>query len=88
MFVGQRREGFVINLGEMFDLINTNPLGSDNAETNDLAGKKSPRWRWKCRSRASSRAASRSSVPGRRQALASASTPAARLQAARRSHRP
>lgn len=39
MFVGQRREGFVINVGEIFDLINTNPLGPENAETNDLAGK-------------------------------------------------
>ncbi len=39
VFVGQRREGFVINVGEIFDLINTNPLGSENAETNDLAGK-------------------------------------------------
>ena len=39
MFVGQRREGFVINVGETFDLINTNPLGPENGETNDLAGK-------------------------------------------------
>jgi hypothetical protein len=38
VFVGQRREGFVVNLGETFDLINTNPLGPENAETNDLAG--------------------------------------------------
>ena len=39
VFVGQRREGFVINVGEALDLINTNPLGPENAETNDLAGK-------------------------------------------------
>jgi hypothetical protein len=39
VFVGQRREGFVVNLGEVFDLINTNPLGAPNAETNDLADK-------------------------------------------------
>src|SRR5918993_683868 len=38
VFVGQRREGFVVNLGETFDLINTNPLGPENGETNDLAG--------------------------------------------------
>jgi hypothetical protein len=39
VFVGQRREGFVVNLGEIFDLINTNPLGPENGETNDLAAK-------------------------------------------------
>jgi hypothetical protein len=39
VFAGQRREGFVINIGEIFDLINTNPLGPENGETNDLAGK-------------------------------------------------
>ena len=39
VFVGQRREGFVINVGEALDLINTNPLGPENGETNDLAGK-------------------------------------------------
>lgn len=39
VFVGQRREGFVINVAEAFDLINTNPLGPVNGETNDLAGK-------------------------------------------------
>ncbi|MCA1559070.1 MAG: DUF4331 family protein [Acidobacteria bacterium] len=39
VFVGQRREGFVINIGEVFDLINTNPLGPEDGETNDLAGK-------------------------------------------------
>ena len=32
MFVGQRKDPFVVNLGEIFDLINTNPLGPVNAE--------------------------------------------------------
>lgn len=39
MFVGQRKEGFVVNLGETFDLVNTNPVGPNNAEANDLADK-------------------------------------------------
>jgi hypothetical protein len=39
VFVGQRREGFVVNLAETFDLINTNPLGPENGEKNDLADK-------------------------------------------------
>lgn len=39
VFVGQRKEGFAVNLGEVFDLVNTNPLGAENAETNDLADK-------------------------------------------------
>lgn len=39
VFVGQRREGFVVNLGEVFDLINTNPLGAINGEPNVLADK-------------------------------------------------
>lgn len=39
VFVGQRREGFVVNLTETFDLINTNPIGPRNGETNDLADK-------------------------------------------------
>jgi hypothetical protein len=39
VFVGQRREGFVVNLAEAFDLINTNPLGPVNGETNSLANK-------------------------------------------------
>ena len=39
VFVGQRRESFVVNIGEVFDLINTNPLGPENGESNDLAGK-------------------------------------------------
>lgn len=39
VFVGQRREGFVVNLAETFDLINTNPLGPENGEPNSLADK-------------------------------------------------
>ena len=39
MFVGQRREGFVVNLAEAFDLINLNPLGAIDAEPNVLADK-------------------------------------------------
>ncbi|MEO6154676.1 MAG: DUF4331 domain-containing protein [Thermomonas sp.] len=39
VFTGQRREGFAVNLGEVFDLINTNPLGAPNAEPNALFGK-------------------------------------------------
>ena len=39
VFVGQRKESFYINLGEIFDLVNTNPLGPRNAERNDLDGK-------------------------------------------------
>jgi Domain of unknown function (DUF4331) len=40
LFVGQRKDPFVVNLGETFDLINiTNPLGATNAEADDLADK-------------------------------------------------
>jgi hypothetical protein len=39
MFVGQRKDPFVVNLGETFDLVNTNPLGPINAEDDDLADK-------------------------------------------------
>lgn len=39
VFVGQRQEGFVINLGEVFDLINTNPLGARDGETNIVGDK-------------------------------------------------
>ncbi len=39
LFVGQRREGFVVNLGEIFDLVNTNPLGPVDAEENTLDDK-------------------------------------------------
>ncbi len=39
MFVGQRKDPFVVNLGEVFDLINTNPLGPVDGEKDDLADK-------------------------------------------------
>lgn len=40
VFVGQRKDPFVVNLGEVFDLVNiTNPLGAPDAETDDLADK-------------------------------------------------
>jgi hypothetical protein len=40
MFVGQRKDPFVVNLGETFDLVNIkNPLGPVDAEKDDLADK-------------------------------------------------
>jgi hypothetical protein len=39
VFVGQRKEGFVVNLGEIFDLVNTNPVGPRNGEPNNLSHK-------------------------------------------------
>jgi hypothetical protein len=39
VFVGQRREAFVVNLAEVFDLINLNPVGARDSETDDLADK-------------------------------------------------
>lgn len=39
VFVGQRKDSFVVNVGEIFDLVNTNPLGPENAEADDLARK-------------------------------------------------
>jgi hypothetical protein len=40
VFVGQRKEAFAVNLGEIFDLVNVaDPLGNRNVETNDLADK-------------------------------------------------
>ena len=39
MFVGQRQEGFAVNLGEVFDLVNTNPVGARNGEKNIIANK-------------------------------------------------
>jgi hypothetical protein len=40
VFVGQRKEAFAVNLGEIFDLVNTNPLGARNGEgAGDLADK-------------------------------------------------
>lgn len=40
LFIGQRRESFAVNLGEVFDLVNIeNPLGPRNAEPNSLDDK-------------------------------------------------
>ena len=39
MFVGQRKDSFFINVREIFDLINTNPLGPENGEVDALAQK-------------------------------------------------
>jgi hypothetical protein len=39
VFVGQRKEGFVVNVGEIFDLVNTNPLGARDGVPNDLSHK-------------------------------------------------
>ena len=39
IFVGQRKDGFIVDLGEIFDLVNLNPLGSRDSTQNTLAGK-------------------------------------------------
>lgn len=39
MFVGQRKDPFVVNVGETFDLINYNPLGAVNSRSDSLAKK-------------------------------------------------
>lgn len=39
VFAGQRKEGFAVNLGEVFDLVNTNPIGPPDGERNVLADK-------------------------------------------------
>jgi hypothetical protein len=39
VFVGQRKEGFVVNLGEVFDLVNLNPAGPRDAQPNTLFDK-------------------------------------------------
>lgn len=39
VFVGQRKDGFVANLGEIFDLVNLNPAGSRDGEPNTLTDK-------------------------------------------------
>jgi hypothetical protein len=39
VFVGQRKDGFVVNLGEIFDLVNTNPAGPRDAERNIINDK-------------------------------------------------
>ncbi len=37
VFVGQRQEGFAVNLGPVFDLVNLNPLGSEDAVPSQIA---------------------------------------------------
>jgi hypothetical protein len=39
MFVGQRKDPFVVALGPTFDLVNLNPLGPNNAQPDALADK-------------------------------------------------
>ena len=39
VFVGQRKDGFVANLGEIFDLVNLNPAGARDGEPNTLTDK-------------------------------------------------
>lgn len=39
VFVGQRKEPFVVNLGEVFDLVNLDPLGPVDARPNTIADK-------------------------------------------------
>lgn len=39
LFVGQRKDPFSVNLGEIFDLINLDPLGAPNGEMNTIADK-------------------------------------------------
>jgi len=39
VFVGQRKEPFAVNIGELFDLVNLNPLGARDAEPNPLEEK-------------------------------------------------
>jgi Domain of unknown function (DUF4331) len=39
MFVGQRKDPFAVNLGEVFDLVNTNAVGPPNAEKNIIDDK-------------------------------------------------
>lgn len=39
VFVGQRREGFAVNVGEIFDLIHLNPVGAPDSKRNDLYDK-------------------------------------------------
>jgi hypothetical protein len=39
VFVGQRKESFAVNLGEVFDLVNLDPVGDRNAKPNVLEDK-------------------------------------------------
>lgn len=36
VFVGQRQEGFAVNLGQVFDLVNLNPLGAEDSVKNPI----------------------------------------------------
>lgn len=38
-FQGQRKDSFAVNLGEIFDLVNLNPVGSSSGEQDALADK-------------------------------------------------
>lgn len=39
VFAGQRQESFAVNLGEVFDLVNLDPVGPPDAETSDTEDK-------------------------------------------------
>jgi hypothetical protein len=39
VFVGQRKDPFAVNLGEVFDLVNLNPVGSPSAKPNIIGDK-------------------------------------------------
>lgn len=39
VFVGQRKDSFAVNLGEIFDLVNTDPVGTPNGEADALSDK-------------------------------------------------
>ena len=39
VFVGQRKDPFAVNLGEIFDLVNLNPVGAPNTQPNTLGDK-------------------------------------------------
>jgi len=39
IFIGQRKESFAVNVGEVFDLVNLNPVGPRDAEPNPLDDK-------------------------------------------------
>ena len=39
VFVGQRKDPFAVNLGEIFDLVNLNPVGPPNAKPNAIGNK-------------------------------------------------
>lgn len=39
VFAGQRQEGFVVNLGQVFDQVNLNPLGARNSASNTIGNK-------------------------------------------------